>query len=391
MSRKSLKATVVVDEPGIIQPEVKFYRKDCDADFVRSYELMESTDNICNNNPYHGWKEIADESLTYYIDNVYDIFFFGYKTISDDEEYIMSNTLRLTVNDGENIITEDYYLEDFFVGTTETCIKENLVINHIYNPDSDESFFVESADEILRHRLSTKSEVYGITDKLIAQCVMTYYEQWDKELLNALADFIEEVHNDQDKYSDKEILTTVLGILKKYDVVAEYWDSSSVISIVRDLDEDGESSDWEYPERKTEIAKELLDFLVYATDADILKLETVPYYVLTYNIPETQYPYVRYVGDVIQDIVSSTFIEPQTIVVVCEDENGNYIYPQITDGNTEYRIHFRFQENSEMFFIQMKDSVEMIRQNALFALLPSEINITDNPRLTNALHFTTGF
>ena len=47
LKQRSLRANVVVDEPGIIQPSVQFYRKECDKDYIRSHSLLSSKDNIC--------------------------------------------------------------------------------------------------------------------------------------------------------------------------------------------------------------------------------------------------------------------------------------------------------------------------------------------------------
>lgn len=109
---------------------------------------------------------------------------------------------------------------------------------------------------------------------------------------------------------------------------------------------------------------------------------------------------MKYVGTVYQDKVSAGLISAQTIVVVKdngEDAAERYSYPVITDtddinGNVEYRIHFRFQENSEMFFVSMNDDVELERLPQMFSLTSDEINQeADSMRQTNALHFTVGF
>lgn len=82
---------------------------------------------------------------------------------------------------------------------------------------------------------------------------------------------------------------------------------------------------------------------------------------------------------------------PETIVVVKKEDSGKYVYPDIKDDATQYRMHFRFGQESEMFFVQMKDSMDMLRQNSLFALLPEEINLPGIQGKTNTLNFTVGF
>jgi hypothetical protein len=148
---------------------------------------------------------------------------------------------------------------------------------------------------------------------------------------------------------------------------------------------------WDSDERAYEIAQRLLDILIYSDDPEIVMIQTVAYYTVNYNIPKSQFPYVRYVGSVLQDRISSDFVLPETIVVVKETDDHKFVYPKISDDTTQYRIHFRFGSNSEMFFIQMKDSMEMMRQNSLFALLPDEINRIPSQTTTNTLNFTVGF
>lgn len=131
--------------------------------------------------------------------------------------------------------------------------------------------------------------------------------------------------------------------------------------------------------------------LIYSDSPEIVMIQTVAFYTVNYNIPDSQFPYVRYIGSVLQDKISSGFVLPETIVIVKENDDKEFVYPEISDNKTQYRIHFRFGTGSEMFFIQMMDSMDMMRQNSLFALLPDEINRIPGDTPTNALNFTVGF
>ena len=72
---------------------------------------------------------------------------------------------------------------------------------------------------------------------------------------------------------------------KKYDFETDQWYSEQIIDIVRHA-----------PGNSVTVAKELLDYFIYADGRQSVNHETVIRYVLHYNIPENQYPYVRYVG-----------------------------------------------------------------------------------------------
>ena len=174
----------------------------------------------------------------------------------------------------------------------------------------------------------------------------------------------------------------MLAIFKRHNFKTEQWDSAQVVDIIKR----------DAPAR--EATKSLLDYFIYGDEREKIIHETVLRYVLRYNIPESQYPYVRYVGIVNQEKISANYILPETIVVVNKNDD-EYTYPQITDGQEQYRMFFRFQNESEMTFIKMSDNMEIGYLRTLFGLLPTEINMLhrdepDYPK-TNALHFACGF
>ena len=114
LTRQSMTAVISIDNPGTIAPKVTFNRNQGTVDFVRSFEKVSSNDAGVVIDDTDPWKAISGTSLTYTIDNVFDIIFFAYKTIDDDgNEHVVSNQLRLTLTDNDETVTEEYALEDF--------------------------------------------------------------------------------------------------------------------------------------------------------------------------------------------------------------------------------------------------------------------------------------
>lgn len=199
---RSLKAAIVIDEPGLIRPYVSFYRQQHSIDYVRDYTRIESKNGIVITDNEDCWKRIDTDGDTYTIkDDVYDIIFFGYK-YEDEEGNVdyLGNKLVLTVNDGTDIVTEEYDLADIFRGTVETCVIENLIECTSFEV-TDDGFFAETPEELLDVSTGT-STIFGVRDALFAQVRMKEYEQYDQELLDSLSSFISRVRAKQYAYSD---------------------------------------------------------------------------------------------------------------------------------------------------------------------------------------------
>ena len=176
---RSLKAAIVIDEPGLIRPYVSFYRQQPSVkEYIRDYTRIHSTDGIVTTNDDDCWTEIESEGDTYTIENQYDIIFFGYKA-EDAEGNIdyRGNKLVLTVNDSTDIATEEYDLADIFRGTAETCVIENLIACTSFEV-TDDGFFAENPEELLDVSTGT-STIFGVRDALFAQVRMKEYEQYD--------------------------------------------------------------------------------------------------------------------------------------------------------------------------------------------------------------------
>ena len=67
------------------------------------------------------------------------------------------------------------------------------------------------------------------------------------------------------------------------------------------------------------------------------------------------FPCVRYMGQIMQDKVSTEFVAASTFIIT--DENGGR--PDFDNSKTDYNLHFEFQKDSEMKFIS-SDSVANI-------------------------------
>ena len=386
ISEISNKCQIIVDDPGIIRPYAKFPRSAHDQDFIASHDLIVSVENICVNNGVDSYyKEIEDDSLTYSVENVYDIIFFGYKTISDGNTYYETNTLRLTLNDGQNEVIQDYNILDFMRSSTETAIEENLKKYDQYENFND--VIIETFDDLINAETTSTTPLYGITSNLICEVQMSEYNQYDEKLLIALEKSI--IYARNKSLTDSQILKLILSTFEEQKFTAEYWDNEYIVNIVRS-----------YIEVKT-AAKTIIDFTLYGKNIEKTMCKTVARYTIEYNIPEDQYPYVRYYGEVYQEKASANLISSQTIVIVTDNGNNapiRYTYPEIIEqqSNTvpiQYRLHFKFQNDSEMKFVTMKDDNELQTLDSLYALTPDEINQTETTanRETNALHFAVGF
>ena len=123
-------------------------------------------------------------------------------------------------------------------------------------------------------------------------------------------------------------------------------------------------------------------------------------YMMAYNVDENQFPYVRYVGTCMQEKVSADFIAATTVIIVTDNgadsEGERYTYPEIQDGNVKYRLHFRFQKDSEMTFITAaENNVDLVKSDSMYMLNKDEAvaSVTDNSNteFLNVMHFTVGF
>jgi hypothetical protein len=105
LMRRSLTAVIAVDEPGIVAPSVTFSRNQGTEDYVRSHEKIASDESRVIVDDSDPWERITGVSLSYTIDNVYDIIFFSYRTIDDNgNETVNSNRIRITLNDGDETV-----------------------------------------------------------------------------------------------------------------------------------------------------------------------------------------------------------------------------------------------------------------------------------------------
>ena len=402
----SSSSIVVVDEPGQVNPFARFARRPHDRDYIYNHKYLNSLNGVVTNmNDDDMYQEITEHATNdWTLTDIYDILFFSYKVTVDDKDYIEGNNIRITLNDGKDIYTEEYPLVDFLRCTLETSITDNLESFNSYQIDN-ESDPTESLEDLMNYDTTKTDKLYGVRAGLFAEVLMKDYDQYTEDNFNSLSKLILYIYKHQEK-TDKEVVSLIHTFFKDNSIKPEWWSSEEILNIVRERDADGNLVPW--PEQKTEeepvyyervLAQRLLDYIIYGPDKDVYQSVTVAKYLIDYNISEDQYPYVRYYGTAYQDKASAGLIASQTVVIVTDNGNNasqRYTYPIVKDDTsnsdaTEYRLHFRFQENSEMCFVSMVDDSQLKKTDTLYALTPEEINTTGSPRETNALHFTVGF
>ena len=120
------------------------------------------------------------------------------------EDYIEGNTIRITLNDGKNIYTEDYLLVDFLRCTLETGTEDNLVKFNSYLVENG-SDPIENIDDLMNYDTTKSEKLYGVRAGLFAEVLMKDYDQYSEDDFNALAKLILNIHKHPDK-TDKEVV-----------------------------------------------------------------------------------------------------------------------------------------------------------------------------------------
>ena len=113
--------------------------------------------------------------------------------------------------------------------------------------------------------------------------------------------------------------------------------------------------------------------------SDALEGETVAHYLLRINCTEEQFPYVKFVGSVHQGKVSAGFMESTTVIVITDNGKGSnprYRYPDLNIASLDsekWRLHFKFQKDSEMQFVNLGPGNELLTTENMFSLKPSQL------------------
>lgn len=102
-----------------------------------------------------------------------------------------------------------------------------------------------------------------------------------------------------------------------------------------------------------------------------------------YGSYDTLYPYVRYVGSVKQDRVSTEFVATSTFIVLKDNGNDKYVHP-IDTNNKDIKLLFEFQNNSEMRFISSDSKADIIWEKQY------EVGY-DASHINDPLYFSVGF
>lgn len=226
---------IVVDEPGQIRPEVTFTRSAHDADYIFDYRLVDSMNGVVQLTDKDScYRRLDEDGLTVHLDNIFDIVFFGYKTVIDDEADYETNTLLLTLNDGNEIITQEYNLLDFLLTSKDIANIENLPKYHTWNGSAD--MFIENIGDI-DVIAEEAGYIYGISSDIFAERLMVDYDQWDEKLFEDLRKVILRCHRDQYKMTDNECLKIIYSFFRDREYSLEYWNNEEILAIVRPRNE----------------------------------------------------------------------------------------------------------------------------------------------------------
>lgn len=180
------------------------------------------------------YRRLDEDGLTVHLDNIFDIVFFGYKTVIDDEADYETNTLLLTLNDGNEIITQEYNLLDFLLTSKDIANIENLPKYHTWNGSAD--MFIENIGDI-DVIAEEAGYIYGISSDIFAERLMVDYDQWDEKLFEDLCKVILRCHRDQYKMTDNECLKIIYSFFRDREYSLEYWNNEEILSIVRTRNE----------------------------------------------------------------------------------------------------------------------------------------------------------
>ena len=331
----------VVDEYGKIRSYVTFPAKDCDNQYI--YNPAQTTDSSDISNSY----ERIDKSIKYInITDVFEILFFSYRYDRTLEitkgcpqtttEYI-NNTIHIVINNGTESAEQDFNLLNI-LRTNKNLIsnKDNIITYKSWDPERDPLLNID--ENSLTEEDKKRIYLYGFKTDIYNEYKLTDIYDFRKTR-------IQNINGYQRIYKNDILIDQSTDTNKNYE----------------------------------------LDF----TDDE--NTQTPGYYLLHSYVGPEQYPYVKYIGNVFQDKISTNFVASTTIIIV--KDNGisssgeRYTYPDIKDGdsNSEYMIHFIFEKDSEMYFINTDDVMNMVKSDSMFSLRKSE---TTNE---TAIHFAVGF
>ena len=296
MTEYSGTSIVVVDEPGQVQPFARFARRPHDRDFIYDHTRLTSRNGVVIDTGDDDvmYREITGEtSNDWTLTDIYDILFFSYKDITDGKEHEEGNIIRITLNDSKDIVTHDYLLTDFLRCTQNTAVTENLVTFSSYDV-SNPSDPTESLEDLMNYDTTRTERLYGVKSALFAEVLMANYQQYSDDDFAALSKLILYIHKHPEK-TDTEIVGMLHTFFRERRIEPEWWSSPQILDIVRRQDEQTQ-------------AEQLFDYVTYGPDTEVYKSVTVARYIIDYNIPDDQYPYVRYYGTVYQEKVSAGLI-----------------------------------------------------------------------------------
>jgi len=324
VKENSNKANVIVDDSGQIRNHVEFYLKDGEEQYLYDSFAIARTGKS---------EDILSRiypTETYYtLNSLCEILFFTYKTVYT------------------SVYTTDNKVREVYESRHSDYISNKVLITVFDGEDYAQSEY-NILDIFRPNQLSLINTYYGFKP------VVSYDDSSRNNLDFTTVDLI--TKNPQDTQTNNSI----------YEIDADSELFTQVPAINSDMDETLDSTD------------------------SFIKKQSSLCYMMSFNIPESQFPYVKYIGQCYMDKVSVGFVQPETIIIYDDSStpHNEYGYPEIKDPltNESFRLHFRFQKDSEMSFLTTSDNMHIDKKDNMFMLLYSEKEYPEE-----AMHMTVGF
>lgn len=296
---------VIVDDAGIINPNVNFYRKQSvDRDFLFDYTNVHGTSKIANEDKGIFTELNKDNKLIYTFteDEFPNVLFFCYRYDINGKSYYSENRIKITVRTGTQVVSEEYRLIDI--------LKTSKFLSDKYKVTTE---ITKTGDEI------------ACDEQTVINC---YGVQTGYFLQTTIGNMLD--RNEADNFSDYE-----------------------------------------------------------------MKEMTSAYYIMSNNVEESEFPYVHINGSLIQSPVSADFYGTTTLIALNETEDNNFEYPQIFINDDierqEYRLVFRFKNNSETKFIYTNNASDISTSYDYFSRVKSDNELINEVSDEQSMFFTIGF
>lgn len=302
---------VIVDEPGLVNPNVDFYRKQSvDEEYLFDFRKLSSDGNVSKQTQDPFTKLRKNSGLLHQFSGTdyADVILFCYKYVFNGKTSYIYNRLKVTVQSGDQTETVEYPVIDI-LRTDETHASENFVSSTELTVSTDDALCEEQ----------TQVTCYSVHSGFFTQ---------------------------------------------------------TLIGDMLDISNDDTFTEYEMTEM------------------------TSAYYVMSNNVEENEFPYVHLQGSILQEPVSTGFVQTDTVIVLDEKTNEHgqkyYEYPELyiedEESRQDYRLVFRVKSQSEVKFISSDSKAVMTEMMDAFMPLRSsrpELNEVTDPDA--AMYMTIGF